>query len=769
MPQAIARFTMTAPGSFRIGKGRMKSVKPPIILCAFLCLFLPTIPGFGSDTWTGGTASPSWAVGGNWSTGAVPVNGDDVIMLGPGNTTNKTDITFYLNSVQFPSGGPIFHIQVTSAISIGGSLGGGVSNNTGAAQFFDVLAKHVLGDWLYIQGGTIGTGVQITNYGSTISGDDPQSGGNTQFSGTASAGSAVINNNAAEANDTASGKTTFYSQASAGNAVIINYGADGEFLGGSATFNAGSTAGSAAIINEAGTATGASGGSTYFADSSNVANARITNNGSAIPPNATFNSSEGTTFVEGATVGGATILNHGGLAANAYGGYTQIDFSDAGTATITDEAGVSGAFAGRTVFNAQASGGNASIANNGAGGTGTTGGSLTVYNNSTAGNATINNYAAQSTSAFSGETTFNGGSAGTATITNNGSNLAFSGNYAQQGGVTFFQSTATAGSATIVNNGGTAQFTSAGGETIFNDSSTGGSTTLIANAGVPGSGGGGFFIPGGLGGLIAFNGSSTGGKARIELFGNGTLDISFHSLPGLGIGSIEGTGDVFLGANNLSIGSNGRSTIFSGLIENGGMNGGTGGSLTKIGSGGLTLSNANVYTGGTTISKGLLIAKNTTGSATGPGAVRDNGGTLGGTGIIGGAVTIGNGTTSGAILQPGSGTTAGTLTLKHALTFNSFSTYKCVLNRKAIPVAGKVSAPGVTIHTKVPFTFVETGTATLTPGTVFMIINNTTANPISGRFSNLANGTTFTSSSGTTYKANYFGGTGNDLTLTVVP
>src|SRR5262249_45872033 len=264
------------------------------------CLFAPTIPGFASDTWIGNTTL-SWSTGANWSTGAIPVNGDDVIMLGPGNTTNKTDITFYLNTVQFPSGAPNFHIQVTSAIHIGGD----VINNSGVAQFFDVEAKHALGDFVLIQGGTIGTGIQITNYGSTISGDDPQSGGNTEFSGPASAGSAVINNNAAEANDTAPGRTTFNSQATAGSAVIINFGADGAFIGGSTTFNSGSTAGSAAIINEAGTVIGANGGATYFAGSSRVAKAHITNNRPRVPPQATFNSSEGTTSVPGRTAGSA--------------------------------------------------------------------------------------------------------------------------------------------------------------------------------------------------------------------------------------------------------------------------------------------------------------------------------------------------------------------------------------------------------------------------------------------------------------------------------
>jgi len=74
----------------------------------------------------------------------------------------------------------------------------------------------------------------------------------------------------------------------------------------------------------------------------------------------------------------------------------------------------------------------------------------------------------------------------------------------------------------------------------------------------------------------------------------------------------------------------------------------------------------------------------------------------------------------------------------------------------------------VTINSNVPFTFVDTGTGTLTTGTVFTVINNTSANPSFGTFSNLSDGSTFISG-GNTFKANYEGGNGNDLTLTVVP
>src|SRR4030095_7433912 len=101
---------------------------------------------------------------------------------------------------------------------------------------------------------------------------------------------------------------------------------------------------------------------------------------------------------------------------------------------------------------------------------------------------------------------------------------------------------------------------------------------------------------------------------------------------------------VFVGAVNLTVGSNNLSTAFSGVMQDGGQNGGTLGSLTKNGNGKLTLSKASTYTGGTTISKGTLLVTNKTGSATGTGTVQVQAGTLGGTGKISGAVTVASGT-----------------------------------------------------------------------------------------------------------------------------
>jgi len=99
------------------------------------------------------------------------------------------------------------------------------------------------------------------------------------------------------------------------------------------------------------------------------------------------------------------------------------------------------------------------------------------------------------------------------------------------------------------------------------------------------------------------------------------------------------------------------------------------GSITKIGNGKLTLSNASTYAGRTTITKGALLVTNQTGSATGTGAVQANRGTLGGTGNITGVVTVETGRRSGAILLPGnSATSPGTLTISSAVTFSSVST-----------------------------------------------------------------------------------------------
>ena len=67
----------------------------------------------------------------------------------------------------------------------------------------------------------------------------------------------------------------------------------------------------------------------------------------------------------------------------------------------------------------------------------------------------------------------------------------------------------------------------------------------------------------------------------MKVFDNGYLDISGHQ-HGVTIGSIDGSGNVLLGANTLTVGTNNINTSFSGVISGSG-------SLAKVGRGVLTL------------------------------------------------------------------------------------------------------------------------------------------------------------------------------------
>ena len=122
--------------------------------------------------------------------------------------------------------------------------------------------------------------------------------------------------------------------------------------------------------------------------------------------------------------------------------------------------------------------------------------------------------------------------------------------------------------------------------------------TLIANGGAgPGSGG-----------TIIFKGNFTsGGQCRVEVFGNGNLDVSRPDPAADYMGSIEGDDLIFLGGSELTVGGNNMSTNFSGVIsDTGGIHQATGGSLAKTGSGMLHFSSANTYTGSTTVHAGVF-------------------------------------------------------------------------------------------------------------------------------------------------------------------
>jgi autotransporter-associated beta strand protein len=330
------------------------------------------------------------------------------------------------------------------------------------------------------------------------------------------------------------------------------------------------------------------------------------------------------------TVGIASITNQ-------FGGQTSFfNATNAGTATIVNQ------FGGTTVFNDSSSAMNANITNV------DTGGSTLFFNNSSAGNAIItNNSAAGSVFGLPvGLGFFGASTAGNATIVNSGNGFIA---FGHPGGT----DTASAGNANITNN--------AFSELDFGARTTAGNATIITNDG----------------GGVAFFDRSTGGNAQFITNDSGFVDFSGTSGPGghhhITAGSIAGSGFYDIGfGNTLTVGGNNLSTEVSGVIDDtcgcGPPPPLPGGTLEKVGTGTLTLSGTNTYTGGTLVNGGVLLV---TGSiASSSAVVVDNGATLGGTGTVAATLLF-----NGATLAPGLPTALGTLTVNDALGFCSCTFY----------------------------------------------------------------------------------------------
>jgi len=154
--------------------------------------------------------------------------------------------------------------------------------------------------------------------------------------------------------------------------------------------------------------------------------------------------------------------------------------------------------------------------------------------------------------------------------------------------------------------------------------------------------------------IVNFMNNSTGGSAQIVNNVGAFVDFSPNNAStvaggAMTVGSIAGAGTYELGQVDLITGGNNLSTTVTGLVTDGGGSGGTGASLTKVGTGTLTLLTNNAYSGGTNIDGGTLAVGN--GNSLGPtGSVAVNGGVLSTAGLpltfaVGGNYTQGsNGT-----------------------------------------------------------------------------------------------------------------------------
>ncbi len=212
-------------------------------------------------------------------------------------------------------------------------------------------------------------------------------------------------------------------------------------------------------------------------------------------------------------------------------------------------------------------------------------------------------------------------------------------------GVTRFRNATTAGGMTILNPGGSTEFynTASAGTANITDSGTGSLTffnnSTAANATITNgsslaflgsSTAGNATINTLSGGTTLFAGSASGGQAAFTTAAGGTFQISSVSGIGMTAGSIAGAGSWVLGGKQLTAGSLNTDTTVSGVIS------GSGGSLVKVGTGTLTLSGANSYTGTTEVAAGGLMVM---GSLTSNVTV-DAGANFGGTGTITGNLTV---------------------------------------------------------------------------------------------------------------------------------
>ncbi|HWA09050.1 MAG TPA: autotransporter-associated beta strand repeat-containing protein [Opitutaceae bacterium] len=154
-----------------------------------------------------------------------------------------------------------------------------------------------------------------------------------------------------------------------------------------------------------------------------------------------------------------------------------------------------------------------------------------------------------------------------------------------------------------------------------NISGSGGSLTIDGNGTVI------------LGAAASYTGATTiDSGATLQISGGGTLASSTDVIVNAGgaydlngtsdtVSTIAGAGSIKLGGGKLTTGGNG-STVFSGVISDGGM----GGAIDKRGSGTLTLSGANTFSGGVALNAGTIAVGSD--AALGTGTLDLSGGTL---------------------------------------------------------------------------------------------------------------------------------------------
>jgi len=254
-------------------------------------------------------------------------------------------------------------------------------------------------------------------------------------------------------------------------------------------------------------------------------------------------------------------------------------------------------------------------------------------------------------------------------------------------------------------------------------------------------------------GSLQITGGTVRWKTSNEILDSSSVTVTAPGVADLNsfnetIGDFSGNGTVLLGSGLLAVGGANPTNTFSGTITGNALC-----ELDKVAGNTLVLSGANNYSGNTLVKGGTLLAN---GSPTANDVYVYPGATLGGTGTIGNLYDLGGN------VNPGN--SVGKLNCSYA-TFNTGSTLFVNLNGTNLATGfNQLNVTGVvTINSGVNLSLTKTFAGTVS--NQFVIVNNDLADAVAGTFAGLTNGATFTAS-GTSFRINYNGSTGNDIVLT---
>ena len=620
------------------------------VACALAAALL--VPAQRADAASGswlGTTSSTWATGTNWSPASAPTTSEVATFngAGAGNTTIDLGAGVTLRSL-------VFNTSSAAAYTIGsGAVGSqtltlnvaGWNNEQGGITVNSTVTNNQLFNANVLLGDASAYGHYITNSsptatltlaGNVSGGTGGTAGaktlylggaGNTTISGTIGRGGAT----SLALNKTGAGTLTLSGNNSYNGATTINQG----------TVNLNFSAATAPTTNiiSATPALSLTGGTLRLNGKASTANSQ-----------AVASTSVG--------AGNSAVVLNGNSATSLLLDLKAISRSIGGTLDFTLPSGTQNATNGIITTSTQvrnsvlAAGGNNAYAT--VGGTdwaGISGNNIVAMTTYQTGNAsyTVNNNIDVTngdsvTNADFNTLRFNGNNAltlsGNGTVTSGGILVTSAANTGASISGGTLRSAAFGSELVIINNG--AQFTvnsvianSTGGASALTLSGTGtttlnGTNTYTGNTYINGG-----TVKAGSAQALGVNSHVTLGNAAsavLDLNGN-NLTIGALNATGVLVQPISPTGygtmdlsaaSVALGSNTLTVGAGNASSTFGGSIT------GTGGSLVKIGTGGLTLNGNNTFTGGITIRAGSVTAN----------GYLSGGATFG----SGGQNTLGNGT-----------------------------------------------------------------------------------------------------------------------------